>query len=321
MKRESSAFAPFLKLLLPHWPWMGLGILLGIAAALSGIGLLALSGWFISAAAAAGLTPLTAKLFNFFLPSIGVRLFAITRTAARYGERVVTHDATFRILESLRDWCYRCIEPLAPAGLARHRSGDLLNRVVADVDALDNLYVRVLAPTVIAGGSSVAVAVLVGIFTLPGALWVVTALIAAGVGVPAWAGWHGFSSGRRISTETAVLRRRIVDGVHGMSELLVYDGYPHYAGECMNAHDRLVGEQQRMHHIAGAAAGLVILISGLAVAGVFFSAAPLVTAGAMGGEMLALVILAALAAFEPILPLYTAFQYLGQTHEAARRLS
>jgi ATP-binding cassette subfamily C protein CydC len=122
----------------------------GLAATAAAVGLMSLSGWFISAAASAGLAPATAYLFNFFLPSVGVRIFAILRTAARYAERIVTHDATFRILESLRVWFYGRIEPLAPSGLWRFRSGDILNRIVADIEALDNLYLRVLAPAVVA---------------------------------------------------------------------------------------------------------------------------------------------------------------------------
>ena len=311
----------FLEALRPHWPWMALGMVMGTAAALSGIGLLALSGWFISAAAVAGLTPVAAKLFNFFLPSIGVRLFAMTRTGTRYVERVVTHDATFRILESLRIACYRRIEPLAPAGLMRHRSGDLLNRVVADIDALDNLYARVLAPTVIAAASSAAVAVLIGIFTLTGAALLVAALLVAGAGVPTWAGVRGFSVGRRIATETAAIRRRVVDGVHGLSELLVFDGFDRYAAGCMESHHRLVQAQRRMHHIGGMASALVIVINGLAVIGVFMAGAVVVRDRLWGGEMIALMILAVMAAFEPVQPLCAAFQYLGQTREAARRLA
>lgn len=321
MMRHTPALAPFIRLLRPHWPWMALGAALGVVAAVSGVGLLALSGWFISAAAIAGLSPMTAKLFNFFLPSIGVRLFAMSRTAARYGERVVTHDATFRILESLRVWCYRRIEPLAPAGLMRHRSGELLNRVVADVDALDNLYVRVLAPTLVAGVSAAAAVVLIGMFTPSGAFWTLGALAAAGAGVPAWAAARGRRTGGRIAAETAVLRLRMVDGIQGLPDLLAYGGFDRHADRCMDAHHRLVRHQRRMHHIGGAATGLVVLLNGAAVGGVFLAGAAAVGEGRWGGEFLALTTLTAMAAFEAVFPLIAAFQYLGQTREAARRLN
>jgi ATP-binding cassette subfamily C protein CydC len=105
--------APFLKLFRSHLKWMILGSLCGLLAVICAIGLLALSGWFISATAFAGLTVATAQLFNFFHPGIGVRLFAIGRTLARYAERILSHDATFRILQSLRSWFY------IPSGFCR----------------------------------------------------------------------------------------------------------------------------------------------------------------------------------------------------------
>src|SRR5210317_2074571 len=129
---------------------MVLGTLFGLLAVASAVGLLALSGWFISAAAYAGLTAITAQLFNFFHPALGIRLFAIGRTLARYAERIVSHDATFRILQGLRSWFYIHLEPLGPSRLMNFRSGDILNRIVADIDALDNLYLRVFSPGVIA---------------------------------------------------------------------------------------------------------------------------------------------------------------------------
>jgi ATP-binding cassette subfamily C protein CydC len=139
MAKGFKEFGPFADVIRGHLARLVLGTLAGLVAAGAAVGLMALSGWFIAAAAVAGLAPATAVLFNFFLPSIGVRLFAILRTAARYAERVCTHEATFRILESLRVWFYRRIEPLAPAGLWRFRSGDILNRIVSDIEALDNL--------------------------------------------------------------------------------------------------------------------------------------------------------------------------------------
>ena len=95
---------PFLLLFRRHWRWMALGALCGLIAVAAATALLALAGWFISAAAFAGLAAASAYQFNFFFPSIGVRIFAILRTLGRYAERVVCHDATFRILESLRGW-------------------------------------------------------------------------------------------------------------------------------------------------------------------------------------------------------------------------
>ncbi len=141
---------PFVRLFRPQWGWMALGTALGFVTIAAGVGLLSLSGWFISAAAFAGTTPASAHLFNFFFPSIGVRIFAFARTLARYGDRIVSHNATFRMLENLRVWFYERIEPIGPGPLGGFRSGDLLNRIISDIDALDNLSLRVIQPTIAA---------------------------------------------------------------------------------------------------------------------------------------------------------------------------
>ena len=165
---------PFVRRFLAFKSRMALGAVLGLLAVLAVIGLLSLAGWFLTAAAVAGLTAAGAASFNFFIPSVGVRVFAFVRTLARYGERVYSHEATFHILETLRTWFFRRIEPLVPAVLSKHRSGDILNRMVEDVDTLDNLYLRVLSPT----ATAVIIAFAVG--TL---LWLLDPLMALAAAV------------------------------------------------------------------------------------------------------------------------------------------
>ncbi len=139
-----------------------LGIVLAIVTLLASIGLLTLSGWFLSASSLAGFAGLYS--FNYMLPAAGVRGAAITRTAGRYFERLVSHDATFRVLQHLRIYTFSKLLPLSPAGLARFRQGELLNRVVADVDTLDHLYLRVISPMV--GAAVVIVVVTLGLSVL-----------------------------------------------------------------------------------------------------------------------------------------------------------
>ncbi|HDL7412839.1 TPA: cysteine/glutathione ABC transporter ATP-binding protein/permease CydC, partial [Yersinia enterocolitica] len=139
---------PFLALYRRHWFLICLGIVLAIITLLASIGLLTLSGWFLAGTAIAG--PAGLYTFNYLLPAAGVRGAAITRTAGRYAERVVSHDATFRVLAHLRVFAFQKILPLSPAGIARFRQSELLNRLVADVDTLDHLYLRVISPLVAA---------------------------------------------------------------------------------------------------------------------------------------------------------------------------
>ncbi|MEJ2166605.1 MAG: cysteine/glutathione ABC transporter ATP-binding protein/permease CydC [Desulfobacterales bacterium] len=312
--------APFIKLLRHHLKWMALGTGLGLLAVASAVGLLALSGWFICAAAFAGLSATSAQLFNFFHPSIGIRLFAIGRTLARYAERVVTHDTTFRILQSLRSWFYIHLEPLTPSRLMMFRSGDMLNRIVADIDALDNLYVRVLSPSVIA---------LLTTFLTTAFLWRVDPLIAlaaglflliAGFGIPAAALRLGAAGGHQLTHCLSDLRIRIVDAVQGLPELLVFGALPqHLEGVALSSR-KLVKTQLQMSHIRGMTAALITLLSGLAVLSVLFLAANLVTRGSLDGAGLALATLAVMASFEAVAALPAAYQYLGRTQHAGRRL-
>ena len=127
--------------------WLAIGLLLSLFTAFAVIGLLSLAGWFIAASAIAGLTTASAYAFNYILPATGVRFFALTRIASRYGERVISHDTTFKILAKLRVNFYQKIEPLAPAYLLKYRAGDLLSRVITDIDTLDNLYLKVFCHT------------------------------------------------------------------------------------------------------------------------------------------------------------------------------
>ena len=133
-----------LRLVAPQWPWLALGALLGVIAIGSNIALMGLSAYLISKAAiASGVAELA-------LAVTGVRVLAIGRAAFRYLERYTTHRAMFRILSTVRVWFYRAVEPLAPARLIDRRSGDLLTRSVNDVDALEDFYIKVLVPPVVA---------------------------------------------------------------------------------------------------------------------------------------------------------------------------
>ena len=153
-------------------------------------------------------------------------MFAIGRTLARYAERIVTHDVTFRILQSLRSWFYMHLEPLAPARLMMLRSAYVLNRIVADIDALDNLYLRVLSPSIVALATSILVVTFLWIFDPLIALSVAMFLVIAAIGVSAVVLHLGGSAGRELARHISDLRIRIVNVLQGLPELLVFGAYP-----------------------------------------------------------------------------------------------
>ena len=311
---------PFLAVVPRHLARLALGVLAGLAAAAAAVGLLSLSGWFISAAAAAGLVPATAYLFNFFMPSIGVRIFAILRTAARYAERIVTHDATFRILENLRVWFYQRLEPLAPSGLWRFRSGDILNRIVADIEALDNLYLRALAPAVVALLGSVFLFFLLAAFDawIGATVWLL--LVFAGSGVSVGAARAAEPAGRLVAVRSAELRTRAVEGLQGLAEIVLFGAAPRYQEGVRRSQSALTAGQRRMAHVRGVSAAAMHALTGATVLTALYLGCGRVSAGRLDGAALALIALAVTAAFETVFALPAAFQFLGRTRAAGRRL-
>ncbi len=310
---------PFVRRFLAFKSRMALGAVLGLLAVLAVIGLLSLAGWFLTAAAVAGLTAAGAASFNFFIPSVGVRVFAFVRTLARYGERVYSHEATFHILEMLRTWFFRRIEPLVPAVLSKHRSGDILNRMVEDVDTLDNLYLRVLSPT--------ATAVIIA-FTVGTLLWLLDPLMAMAAAVMwALAGTIPFATaqlGKPLGIESArlsaALKSSTVAYLQGLSEIRVYDADGHHLEAIRKETRMLLAVQARMGNVKGISAALLSLLSGLSAALILYVGVASCHAGRLNGAGLTLATLAVLASFDAVWPLPNAFLYLARTREAARRL-
>ena len=287
---------------------------------MASVGLLALSGWFISAAAFAGLSLGTAYLFNFFYPSIGVRLFAFTRTLSRYAERIVIHDATFRMLATLRLWFYRKIEPLAPARLMQYRSTDILNRIVTDIETLDNLYVRVLSPSITASLTTIAVVLFLSFFDVWIAGTTLLFLMISGIALPLATTRSGADMGRQLTLGTARIRMLAVEGIQGLSELMVFNAWNRQINALEKESEALIRIQGRMSHIQGLSMAATTLLTGLATLSCIYIGVHQVAHGLLDGANLALVGFAVLASFEALSPLPAAYQYLGQTKKAAERL-
>ena len=299
---------------------MALGTGLALLATAAAIGLLSLSGWFLAASALAGMHAATAQLFNFFFPSVGVRMLAMIRTAARYGERILCHEATFRILETLRTWCYRRLEPLVPARLSGLHSGDLLSRIITDIDTLDNLYLRVLSPSAVAFLVTMATVLFISRFNLLMSLVVAVALITAGTAIPLLASGLARGAARRLNDRTADLRTAMVECIDGLAALISCGAERRFLSRLDNRHRNLVLDQSRMSRISGSIAALMSLTSGLSAAAVLLIGVAAVKSGTLSGPYLAMLTLAAMAAFDAVAMLPAAYQYLGQTRRAAARV-
>lgn len=303
-----------LAFLRPFGWWVAAGILLGFATVSSSVGLMAVSAYLISKAAVA------VDVTQLALAIAGVRLFALTRALFRYGERYVTHLATFRILTVLRVWFYRAIEPLAPARLQQVHSGDLLARIGADIETLENFYVRVVAPPISAVLVTVFAAVLLGAFDV----WLGVAL----VGFLAWTGGVLPWVSRRLSRQAAgaaishrsALHVGLVDMVQGMADLVAYGQAEAQQARVLVQSAALHQAQQRLAEVRGLASALTALFTGLAGLIMLWLGIPLVTTGQLAGVYLALLPLTAMAAFECVQPLSQAWQMLEASEAAARRL-
>ncbi|TKB48891.1 cysteine/glutathione ABC transporter ATP-binding protein/permease CydC [Ferrimonas sediminicola] len=311
---------PFLALFRPHWRMMGLGILLAIVTLCASIGLLSLSGWFLAASASAGLVVATRGQFNYMYPSGGVRGLSILRTAARWAERVVSHDATFRLLTDLRDRFFRALAPLTPADRGDLRDGDLLNRMVADVDTLDHLYLRLVSPLMAAIVAIAAVGILVSLFDPALAGLLVAILLALLVVLPLIFYRLGRRPGRQLGESTRGLRQQLVDFIGAQTELAVYGGTRDQRRRIVEAEQALIGAQVSLTRVTATSQALLQLLNGWTLVLMLYLAADQIGGLTPPGPLLALIAFVTLASFEALVPVAGAFQHLSHTINAAGRL-
>ena len=307
----------FLRLLsfLSPFRWhVTLAILLGCVMIASNIGLLGMAAYLIAAAA---LGPLIVMLT---LPTYIVRLMGVTRAVSRYSERLQAHSVTFRLLARLRTWVYSRLEPLAPAHLLTYRSGDLLTRLVADVDELQNVYLRVVSPVITAIIIGFLTFGLFSIFSTMLAWVALTFLIIAGFGVPLLAGALARGLGKRQLALRAQLKAQMVDGIQGVQDLLAYGRAGDQRQKIAALDNELKRVQQRLAYISGLQQALNNALMNLALWAILILAIPLVTTRFINSVYLGFLTLIILASFEAVQPLAQTFQFLGHSVAAGERL-
>jgi ATP-binding cassette, subfamily C, bacterial CydC len=334
-------FLRLLRLALPVKNWMVLAALLGSLTVASGIGLAATSAYLISAAA---LHPSVAALQ---VAIVGVRFFGIGRGIFRYLERLVSHKATFRLLANLRVWFYSALEPLLPAritcgaartepsapivgtepsacppatGMEGLRSGDLLQRAVGDIDLLQNFYIRIIAPPVVAAIIGMAMWIFLGAFGGVFGLTFVLFFMLASIGVPLLTHLLSQRVGAEIVETRAELHAQLVDSVQGIADLVAFGQEQRQAERIERLNTRLTRSQMAMAQISGMQNSLTNFLMNVMIWTMLIVAIPLVRAGHFDPIFLALLVLATISSFEIVLPLAGAFQQIGGSLEAARRL-
>ncbi|MEV7067397.1 thiol reductant ABC exporter subunit CydD [Streptomyces collinus] len=293
---------------------LGLALLLGSLALGSAVGLMATSGWLISRASQ------QPPVLYLMMAVTATRAFGIGRAVFRYAERLVSHDAVLRMLADTRVAVFRRLERLAPAGLRRVRRGDLLSRLVADVDALQDYWLRWLLP---AGAAVVVSAASVGFtaWLLPEAGAVLAAgLLAAGVGVPLITGAVARRAEQRLAPARGMLATRVADLLTGTAELTVAGALPARTAQAREADRALTRIASRAATATALGDGLTALVSGLTVTAAALAGAQAVAAGRLDGVTMAVVVLTPLAAFEAVLGLPLAVQYRQRVRRSAERV-
>jgi ATP-binding cassette subfamily C protein CydC len=295
--------------------WLiALAILLGSVMIASSIALLGMAAYLIAASA---LGPL---LILLSIPIYLVRTMGIVRALSRYAERLVSHNTTFRLLANLRVWAYSRIEPQAPAHLLTFRSGDMLTRLVADIEELQNFYLRVVSPIAVALVVSLFTFGIFSIFSMKLAWVALTFLAAAGSGVPLLTAMLSRGLGRQQVNARAKLNMQVVDSLQGIRDVLTF-GRSQAQLECVAACNRSLGHVQRsMATITGLQAALGDLLMNTAMWVLLILAIPLVSSRYIDGVYLGVIGLLILASFEAVQPLASAFQGLGHLLTAAERV-
>lgn len=310
---------PYLKLYKHHWFSLLLGVVLALLTLIASIGLLTLSGWFLAAAAVASLS-VARETFNYMLPSAFIRGFAMGRTAGRWGERVVSHDATFKLLTRLRVYFFEKLAPLVPSKTAQFRDADLLNRLVADVDAMDHVYLRLVSPILVGVLGIVGLTLFIAYWDNSIALILGAILLTLLFVWPILFYQLGKKNGQAFTHHKAELRIHLLDWIQGYAELSIFGASIQYIEKIKTSQSKLLKNQFTNAKINGAAQALLLFANGLTLITVLW-----VSADGVGGNMpnplIAMTVFAAMASVELLMPIASAFQYLGQTLTSAKRLN
>ncbi len=291
-----------------------LALLLGSLAVGSAVGLMAVSGWLISRASE------EPPVMYLMMAVTATRAFGIGRAVFRYAERLVSHDAVLKLLAELRVAVYRGLERIAPGGLRTTRRGDLLSRLVADVDALQDYWLRWLLPV----GTAVVVGTAAAGFTgwlLPEAgVILAVGLLVAGVGVPLVSGACARRTERQLAPARAALATRVADLLGSTAELTVAGALPARQTRLRAADTLLTRIASRAAAATALGGGLSALVCGLTVVAAAAVAVPAVNDGRLSGVALAVVVLTPLAAFEAVTGLPLAVQYRQRVARSAERV-
>lgn len=303
-----------LRFLKPAAGQVMLSILAGLATVGAGIGLLGTSAYLIAAAA---LHPSIAELQ---VAIVGVRFFGISRGVFRYIERLISHSVNLKLLSELRVWFYQKVEPLAPAGLQEYSSGDLLQRSISDIETLENFYVRVVSPVIVALIAGTGVSWFIGITFTPLSWILAGGLVVNGLILPGLLFLLNKKNSRRLVETRALYSSSVVEYLQGLGELLAFNAEEESRSRLLVEADQFNTHQLKNSTMQGVGTGLTLLFSQLTLLSCLCVLITQVNLENISGISLAVIAMIVLASFEMVTPLPQAAQQLGSSIEAAERL-
>lgn len=289
-------------------------VLAGAAAAGCGVALLAVSGVLLARASQ------HPSIVAISVAVVAVRGLSVGRAVSRYSERLASHDVAFRVLADIRVAVYRRLERLAPAGLAAFRSGDLLARLISDVDAAQDLFIRGIGPPLVAalvGGGTVVTCVII---LAPAGVVLALGLVAGAAAVPVLAVAVARRAGRMTAAARGELGAAMTSLLAGAAELQAFGAQDGAIAEVTGSDVRLTALARRSATAAGLGGGLMTAVSGLTLWGVLLLGVAAVSGGTLSRVPLAALTLTALASFEVVTTLPGAALQLGGTRASARRI-
>ncbi len=292
-----------------------LAVLAGAAGCGCGVALLAASGFLLARASQ------HPNIVAISVAVVLVRTLSVGRGLLRYLERLFSHDVAFRVLADVRVAIYRRLERLAPAGLAAFRSGDMLTRLISDVDATQDLFIRGIAPPLTAAlvGAGATTAVLLILAPAAGVLAI--GLLAAGVLVPLVTAASARRAARRAAPARGELGAAVTDLLSGAAELHAFGAVENGLARVRVADAELTRLARRSASASGLGTGLAAAVSGLTLWGVLLLGVAATGSGSLGRVPLAVITLTALGAFEAVTALPAAALQLGQARVAADRIA
>lgn len=308
---------PYIKLYKHYLLMIVLGVVLVVMALAASIFLLSLSGWFLSASAFVGVAGL--YTFNYMLPAAGVRGAAIVRTAARYFERLVNHDITFKILSYLRTKAFKQILPLSAWQMQQYQKSDLLNRFIADIDHLDHLYLRLFMPIISGLLMTLFIYLAISYFDHTVALVIALILLITILAMPLIFYHAGKSLGASIAEQKSIYRQNLVSYLQGQTELTLFNAKEKYRQQLDAIEQKWLNSQKQQAKLLSIASAVILLIIGMMTLIIMY----LVADGVSGYDkpIIALFVFIGLSCTEILAPIPGAFLFLGQVLTSAQRMN